>query len=313
MSVQENKDLLVSFVKEVLDGKNLDAMDKYLSPNFLHHDLAPGEQTRQQTGAAGQRNFFSNVVFPAFDNFNTTFEDLVGENDLVAGRWRQSSRNSGPWLGRRPTGKRTEIAGVSIVRIRNGLIVEEWEGRDAAGLFRQLGVPVPKPRLKPVRLPLGPAVVGIPPFRTNGPFGRPASPNVRRAKAQAASVYLEAWNNGNLDALGKNLSDRFVLHDPSGLPTADRSGSAALVSAFRTGLPDLGVTVDLQLAEGDLVVNRWTARGSHDGELLGVPSTGRRVSFTGVSIQQIGGDKIEQEWALWEQLSVFQQVGALKF
>src|SRR5215471_11070677 len=104
-----NKNILRSFVHDVLDGQNLDAMTNYLSGNFLHHDQAPGELTGEQTGVAGQKNFFSRVVFAAFSGFATVFEDLVGENDLVAGRWRQSSRNTGPWVGRAPTGATTEI------------------------------------------------------------------------------------------------------------------------------------------------------------------------------------------------------------
>jgi len=314
MSVQENKELLVSFVRDVIDGKNLDALEKYLSPNFFHHDLAPGEQTRQQTGAAGQRNFFSDVVFPAFDGFSTTFEALIGEGDLVAGRWRQTSRNAGPWLGRGATGKRTEIAGISIVRVRDGMIVEEWEGRDGTGLLRQLGVPVPKPTLPGTR-------IGTPrrasadsrPFLTNGPLGDVRAADLLTAKALCASVYMDAWNTGDMDMLGKLLSDTFVLHDPTGLQPPNRNGTAALITEFRTGLPDMSVTVDLQLAEGDKVVNRWTIRGTHKGKLLGVAGTGKRVSTTGVSIQRFAGNQLVEEWQLWEQLPLFQQIGAIKF
>jgi steroid delta-isomerase-like uncharacterized protein len=314
MTVRENKDLLSSFIKDVIDGKNLDAMEKYLSPNFFHHDLAPGEQTGQQTGAAGQRAFFSNVVFPAFGEFSTGFEDLIGEGDLVACRWRQSSRNSGPWLGRAPTGKRTEIAGISIVRIRDGMIVEEWEGRDGAGLLRQLGVPVPKGPLRRVQLDRATgAPAAPPPFLTNGPLDRSAvAADLLTSKAQAASVYMEAWNKGDLNALSRVLSDKYVLHDPTGLQSPNRDGSAALITAFRAGLPDLRVTVDLQLGEGDKVVNRWTVRGTHRGQLLGVAGSGRRVAVTGVSIQRFADGLVAEEWQLWEQLSFYEQVGALK-
>jgi steroid delta-isomerase-like uncharacterized protein len=313
MSVQENKELLISFVRDVIDGKNLDAMEKYLSPNFFHHDLAPGEQTRQQTGAAGQRNFFSDVVFPAFDGFATTFEDLIGEDDLVAGRWRQTSRNAGPWLGRGPTRRRTEIAGISIVRIRDGMIVEEWEGRDGTGLLRQLGVPVPKPTLPSTRvgLPRRPSTDSRP-FLTNGPLGGARGAGPQEAKALCASVYMDAWNTGDLQALGKLLADSFVLHDPTGLQPPNRNGTAALITELRTGLPDLSVTVDLQLAEGDKVVNRFTIRGTHKGKLLGVEGTGKRVITTGVSIQRSAGGQLVEEWQLWEQLALFQQIGAVR-
>ncbi|WP_305788055.1 ester cyclase [Symbioplanes lichenis] len=311
MSVKENKDLLVSFVKEVLDGKNADAAGKYLSPNFFHHDLAPGEQTGNQTGAAGQVNFFTGVVFPAFTGFTTTVEDVIGEGDLVAARWRQASTNNGAWQGRPATGKRTEIAGISVVRVRDGLIVEEWESRDAVTLVRQLGVAVPRLTLTPVRIPAPRPTPAPGPFLANGPLVAEAE-DTAAIKAQAASVYMDAWNRGDLTALANTQATSFVLHDPTALQPATRAGSAALISAFRTGLPDLSVTVDLQLAEADKVVTRFTIRGTHKASLLGIAATGNLVQATGVSIQRYSGGKLAEEWQLWDQLGLAAQLGAVR-
>lgn len=322
MSTEDNKKVLSGFVRDVLDGKNLDAADKYLSVNFLHHDRAPGEETRQQTGLAGTKNFFTDVVFPAFSDFKTTFEDVIAEGDLVAARWRQSSRNSGPWLGRAATGGTAEIAGISLVRVNNGQIVEEWEARDALSLLSQLGVPVPKPKLPSAAAPQPPATTPATPptatpptatpFLTNGPLGVAARAiETNPLKALVGRVFMDAWNKGDLSVLGLLLAPGYVLHDPTGLLPGTRAGSAQLISAFRTGLPDLSVSVDLSLAEGDRVVNRWTARGTHTGTLFGIAPKGVKVAVSGISIYRVVLGLIQEEWALWDQMSLFQQVGAL--
>lgn len=338
MSVAENKDLLRRFVAELIDGKDLAAVDRYLSRNFVHHDLAPGEQTRNHSGAAGQKAFFESTVFAAFSDFQTVIEDIVGEDDLVAARWRQSSRNTGKWLGRPATGRSTEIAGISIVRIRGGKIIEEWEARDALGLFRQLGTPVPKPTL-PVppglerrweqavaAAPAAAAAVApaaavaagvaatrpIPTrFLTNGPLGRfTTTAGSGRLKALAGRLFMDAWNKGgDLDVLGELLAPSFALRDPSGLRLGDRRGVAQLISALRTGLPDLRVSVELLISEGDRVVSRWQAKGRHTGELLGVGPTRRPVTATGISILRADQAQFLEEWSLWEQLALLQQIG----
>lgn len=315
MSIESNKELLRRFVADVIDGQDIDAADAYLSDNFVHHDQAPGELTRHQTGLKGQKNFFTDVVFNAFSEFRTEFEDMVGEGDMVAGRWRQTSRNTGDWLGRPGTGRTAEIAGISIVRIRDDRIIEEWEARDAIGLFTQLGVPLPR-----LKMPAGvadgrprrpPRLLG-PPILTNGPlFGPRAVIEGRRHRAVAGRYFADVWNRGEVAALPGLLGAEFAVHDPTGLLRGGEGTLGTFVRALHTGMPDLNVSVDLQLTEGDRVVSRWTGRGTHTGDLLGLPASGNRASFTGISVDRVAGGQIQEEWQLWEQLSLLQQVGAV--
>ena len=76
-------------------------------------------------------------------------------------------------------------------------------------------------------------------------------------------------------------------------------------------MPDLSVTVDLQLTEDDRVVSRFTVRGTHRGEMFGLRATGRRAAVTGINMVQVDVDEIHEEWMLWEQLSLLQQLGAV--
>lgn len=314
MTTAANTTVLQSFVTTVLDGKNLPAADKFLSQNFLHHDRAPGEETGQQTGLAGTKAFFTKTVFAAFSRFNTTFEDLAAEGDLVAGRWRQTSVNTGTWLGRPATNATVDIAGISIVRVRDGLIVEEWEARDSVSMLRQLGVSLPRLTV------LSAADAAIPPkftpapFRTNGSLAPGGGAlGLIDLKALVGSLFAGVYNSGNLGLLQLLLAPGYVLHDPTGLLPATKNGLASLVTTFRAGMPDFATTVDLQLAQGDRVVSRWTGRGTHKGTLFGIARTGAPVKVSGISVMRVRGTQIQEEWLLWDQLSLLQQIAKAPF
>jgi predicted ester cyclase len=80
---------------------------------------------------------------------------------------------------------------------------------------------------------------------------------------------------------------------------------------YRTAFPDLRVPIEELIAEGDRVVSRWTARGIHQGELMGNAPTGNQVSVTGIIVDRVSGDKIEEEWADYDTLHLVQQIGAV--
>ncbi len=65
------------------------------------------------------------------------------------------------------------------------------------------------------------------------------------------------------------------------------------------------------MAEGDKVVTRWSARGTHEGELAGVGPTGNRVEITGITFSRIEGGKIAEEWINYDALGMMEQIGAV--
>jgi steroid delta-isomerase-like uncharacterized protein len=83
-----------------------------------------------------------------------------------------------------------------------------------------------------------------------------------------------------------------------------------MVETFRSALPDLAVTVDHQFANGDYVATRFTVRGTHDGELLGAPPTGRSVAMTGITVSRCEDGRIAEEWELVDVAGLLQQVAA---
>lgn len=120
----------------------------------------------------------------------------------------------------------------------------------------------------------------------------------------------EAVSQGDLDAQVEVYAADCVIHEPD----EDIRGTEGLrqfVSMFHTAFPDLSVTVEDEIAEGDKVVTRWTGRGTHRGELMGIPPSGNRVEVTGITIHRIEGGKIAEEWEMPDNLGLMQQIGAI--
>jgi steroid delta-isomerase-like uncharacterized protein len=122
----------------------------------------------------------------------------------------------------------------------------------------------------------------------------------------------ELFTQGNLDAADEVYAPDYVGHDPSnseevrGLEAAKRAASD-----YRQAFPDLRVTVEDLIAEGDRVAARLRFRGTHLGELDGIAPTGRRVDCTGIVISRIEEGKIAEDWANFDDLGMMQQLGLI--
>jgi steroid delta-isomerase-like uncharacterized protein len=128
-----------------------------------------------------------------------------------------------------------------------------------------------------------------------------------------ARRFFEAWNEGDLDALDEVMSPDAENHDPQDPFPSDTGPEAAkkLVSMYREAFPDVRFEVEHQVAEGDYVVTRWTATGTHEGELMGIPGTGKSSTVTGISIDRFEGGKVVEGWTNWDTLGMLQQLGAV--
>jgi predicted ester cyclase len=127
-------------------------------------------------------------------------------------------------------------------------------------------------------------------------------------KAVVRECYVAAAA-GDATRLREILDPDFVIHTPEDHHGVD--GLLAMVGAVKSGLPDMKVTIDAQLADGDYVTTRFTARGTHGGDLFGNPATGRSVELSGITISRCSGGKIAEEWELVDALGAFQEIGAM--
>jgi len=142
--------------------------------------------------------------------------------------------------------------------------------------------------------------------------GEEISVSANENKATVRRSFEEVFNQGNLDAVEEIFASDYVLHDPTS-PEEIRGteGMKQYVSMYRSAFPDLQQTIEDQFAEGKKVATRLTARGTHQGELIGIPPTGNRVEAAGIIINRISGGKIAESWANYDALGMMQQIGAV--
>ena len=130
-------------------------------------------------------------------------------------------------------------------------------------------------------------------------------------KALVRRFFDEVVNRDNLSAMDEFLAPQFVSHEelPPGIPSG-REGAKQLFSMLRSSFPDLQVTIEDQIAEGDKVVARVTFSGTHQGEFMGIPPTGRRVAYPVIDILRIAEGQVVEHWAVADMLGLMQQMGA---
>jgi predicted ester cyclase len=132
-------------------------------------------------------------------------------------------------------------------------------------------------------------------------------------EALVRRYFEEIWDKGNLDLIDELFTTNFVRHGPVGTEGEVRGleGFKGLVSSYRTGLPDLRIPIEDLTAEGNTVVTRWTAYGTHQGELLGNAPTGNQATVNGILVDRVSGSKIEEEWVAYDTLHFMQQIGGV--
>ena len=107
----------------------------------------------------------------------------------------------------------------------------------------------------------------------------------------------ELWHNGKYNFINKYVSKDYVRHMPSGGKVVGRQGYKEHVEAFRKSVPDYYASMDFLIAEGDYVVVRYLAGGTHTGKggALGQP-TGKKVAFTALLVHRLAGGMMVEDW-----------------
>ena len=132
-------------------------------------------------------------------------------------------------------------------------------------------------------------------------------------KASARRVLKEVFSGqGDLEVADELFAPNFVGHDPAS-PEDIRGpeGVKQFAGMYRNAFPDVQMSVEDQVAEGDIVVTRWIASGTHQGDLMGIAPTGNRVTVTGTSIERVVDGRIEETWDNYDALGMMQQIGAI--
>ena len=122
----------------------------------------------------------------------------------------------------------------------------------------------------------------------------------------------EIYAKGNFDVADEIIAADYVGYDPA-LPEPVRGpdGLKQAATGYRTAFPDMKVTIEQQVAEGDTVVTRWTARGTHEGDLFGIAPTWKQATVAGISIARVVGGKIVEDHTNWDTYGLMVQLGVV--
>jgi steroid delta-isomerase-like uncharacterized protein len=133
---------------------------------------------------------------------------------------------------------------------------------------------------------------------------------LKHNKEIARQAFEKVLSKGNLDLVDTLVADDYVGHSPLEVSHGPEDVKQ-FVTMLRNAFPDMEVTVEDQVADGDKVATRWTCRGTHKGEFQGMAPTGEEITMTGISMFRMANGKIVEEWAIPDMLGVLQQVGAV--
>jgi steroid delta-isomerase-like uncharacterized protein len=129
-----------------------------------------------------------------------------------------------------------------------------------------------------------------------------------RIKTAIRRLIDEFWNEKNSGVEDELFAPDAVIYD-SGVPLPNLGKE--FFTSIRTAFPDIRVTADDMVAEGDKVALRWTSTGTHRGELQGIPPTNRQVTVIGITIYRFAGDRIVEEWNNADTLGMLRQLGVV--
>jgi steroid delta-isomerase-like uncharacterized protein len=164
---------------------------------------------------------------------------------------------------------------------------------DLALIVRQLR----RERLRPRRAEAIPAGVSLP-------------MSTERHKTLVRAALEAAFGRGELDVLDTSFTSDVTLHEPGHEPMRGRAELRRALQGLRAAFPDFQLSIQDQLAEDGRLAIRYVGQGTHQGEFLGIPATGRKISYTGMLMVRLREGRIAEFWAQPDLLGVLRQLGA---
>ncbi|MFL5761947.1 MAG: ester cyclase [Thermomicrobiales bacterium] len=297
--VAANEALAHRYYDELLATGDPASFDALLTPDFVIH-----LEAQELDGPAAFRDFVVGLR-TGFPDLTYTVDDIFGEGDKVATRATAVGTQTGVFNGIPPTGRPVAVHDLILFRIAGDRIAEVWVNGDIFGLLQQLGV-IP-----------GPAVPGTPvPWTGASPVASAVATgeqDVEANKALARRWYDEVASQGNLDVIDELFAPDHVNHQAGAAPGegSGPAGQKQLVTAFRGAFPDLSVSVEDTVGQGDRVLVRYVFTGTQTGAYNGIPPTGKRVEVTGMAIWRFANGKAAETWVIFDIFGLLQQLGVI--
>jgi steroid delta-isomerase-like uncharacterized protein len=294
MSTADHK-ALVHRVVAAANQSDWDAVEQLFAADYVDHDRG---RTGLPPGPAGVKLAWQGFR-AAFPDLEFSVADIIAEGDLVVVRGEMRGTHQGELMGIPATGRVARVTVIDFNRIANGQVAERWAEADTVGMLQQLGV-----------------IPGAPGSEQDE--GRPVVPapvadedSDSEASKALLQRYAEVLLNGHeLERAGEILAPDYVGHFP-GTPAPVRGieGWQANFGGFLAAFPDYRETVHAVVAEGDRAAARVTFHGTHRGDLMGVPPTGKEISAGGMAIVRVAKGRVIEQWIEADLAGMMQQLG----
>ena len=128
-------------------------------------------------------------------------------------------------------------------------------------------------------------------------------------KAVARRFYEQVFVKRNLNGLDEIFAPNIIDHSPMPGQAPGVAGIKEMFGMYLKAFPDAAVSIEEIIAERDLVVARFSAAATHDGEMMGAAPTGKRVTFEGIDMLRIQADKVTEVWHQGNEMLVMMQLG----
>jgi predicted ester cyclase len=293
------KDIIVRLYDEA-NRQNLSVFDEVFSPDFVSYG---GAGFRDLHGSHEFRDLYRQFL-AAIPDLSFRSEILIAEANLVGVRGTLGGTHKGNFMGMAPaTGQSISWTGTAIFRFNNlGLSDARWQEWDGLSVMQQMGV-MPAPPAQPQ-----------PPEPTPPHYPASAAPATWRLTSPTENKVIvrrfidELWNKGNLAVAEEIFHPKATSPSAPQLPSG-AEGVKTLVKMFRSAMPDYHIEIIDLLADGDYVLVRFSQSGTHQGELMGIPATGKKATWGDIGILRFAGGKIVESWYNVDMLKLMQQLG----
>jgi steroid delta-isomerase-like uncharacterized protein len=128
-------------------------------------------------------------------------------------------------------------------------------------------------------------------------------------KEMAKRWYGEVMSEGKTEVIDELCAPDFVDHDPLPGTSADLAGLKEFVAQIRAAFPDMQVTVDDLIGEGDRLAVRSTMRGTHEGDFMGIPGSGKKVEVSNYDFVRFENDQAAEHWGVIDSAALMEQLG----
>lgn len=299
---EPKKELYRRFVDEIINGGNYEMIPEIFDPAYLDHSAPPGAPA----GLGGVEAVFK-MFRGGFPDVHFDIKTMLSEGDKVATRVSGTGTNDGAFMGTPASGKKAAWGSHGIFRVADGKIAEHWGQPDILALLSQIGAIPPSAGVGP---PLDTSHLTV------RPDVAPADPHdsAMLAEHKRLTVWAHdtAFAKGDLSMAETYVAADYVDHPPARPYQVAVSGPSSLiedVTAFRVAFPDLDVTCDDMIAEGNQVAARGRWRGTHRGDFFGIPPTGRTFDTQGINFFRFDDGQFVERFGTWDVLTFMQQLG----